>query len=82
MSIELLLLADIGVERDLDLLAVKIAVEIEEMGLEQLLRRVEGRANAEARDAGMLAAVLQRHPNRIDAVSGPLIIAEVRFAVG
>ena len=51
---ELLLLADVGVQRDLDLAAVKVAVEPEQIGLEQLLRRFEGRADAEAGDAGML----------------------------
>ena len=56
-SIEALLLADIGVERDFDLPAVEVAVEVEEMRLEQLLRRLEGRANAEAGDARMLASV-------------------------
>ena len=48
------------------------------MRLEQLLRRVEGRADAEAGDAGMLAAVVERHAHRIDAVRGPLIVAERR----
>ena len=51
------------------LLAVKVAVEVEQMRLEQLGRRLEGRADAEAGDAGMLAAVLERHPHRIDAVA-------------
>ena len=53
--VELLLVADEGVERDLDPAAVKVAVEVEQMRLEQLLRRREGRADAEAGDAGMLA---------------------------
>ena len=69
MLVELLLVADVGVERDLDLAAVKVAVEVEQMRLEQLLRRLEGRADAEAGDAGMLAAVVERHAHRIDAVA-------------
>ena len=66
----------IGVERDLDRAAVEVAVEVEEMRFEQLLRRLEGRADAEAGDAGMLAAVVERHAHRVDAVRGPLIVAE------
>ncbi len=38
-------------ERDLDRPAVEIAVEVEEMRLEQLLRRIEHRADAEVGDA-------------------------------
>jgi len=37
--VELLLVADEGVQADLDLAAVEIAVEVEQMRLEQLLRR-------------------------------------------
>ena len=80
--VELLLLADVGVQRDLDLSAVEVAVEVEQIRLEQLLRRIEGRADAEARDAGVLAAVVQRHAHRVDAVLRPLVIAELRLAVG
>ena len=76
MLVELLLVADEGVERDLDRAAVEVAVEVEQMRLEQLLRRVEGRADAEAGDAGMLAAVVERHAHRIDAVARALVVAE------
>ena len=50
-SVELLFVADEGVEGDLDPAAVKVAVEVEQMRLQQLLRRLERRADAEARDA-------------------------------
>src|SRR5438309_2598010 len=74
--VELLLLADEGVERDLDPLTVKVAVEIEQMRLEELARRLEGWPDAEAGDARQLAPVLQRHAHRVNAVPGPLVIAE------
>ena len=38
-------------ERDLDLAAIEVAVEVEQMRLEQFLRRLERRADAEACDA-------------------------------
>src|SRR6476661_8835452 len=75
-AVELLLVADEGVERDLDPAAIEVAVEVEEVRFQQLLRRREGRADAEAGDAGMLAAVLERRAHRIDAVTRPLIVAE------
>src|SRR6185369_153332 len=74
--IELLLLADEGVKRDLDLLAVEIARIVEQVGLEQLDGRVEGRADAEAGNAGMLASVRERRPDGVDAVAGAQIIPE------
>src|SRR5687768_16803745 len=73
---ELLLLADEGVQRDLDPAAVKVALEPEQMRLEQLLRRLERRPDAEAGDARMLAPVVERHPHRIDAVFRPLVVRE------
>src|SRR5947209_19503253 len=75
--VELLLLADEGVERDLDPLPVEVAVEVEQMRLEELARRLEGWPDAEAGDAQQLAPVLQHHAHRINAVPGPLVIAEL-----
>src|SRR6185369_13518104 len=76
-ALELLLLADEGVKRDLDLPVVEIAVESEQMRLEQLLRRLEGRPNAEARDPRMLRPVVERHAHSVDPVPWPLIIGEL-----
>src|ERR1700745_3471063 len=75
-SIEFLFLADVSVERDLDLLAVKVLVEIEQVRLEELLRRVEGRPDAQTSDAGMLASIFQRRAHRVNAVLGPLVVAQ------
>src|SRR5579864_9075953 len=61
---------------DLDPLVVEIAIEIEQMGFEELLLRREGRTHPKARDARMLAPVLERHPDCIDPVPRPLIVAE------
>src|SRR6476661_4745985 len=75
-SVELLLLAEIAVERDLDLAAVKVAVEVEEVRFQKLLRRLERRADAEAGDARKLASVVQRHAHCVDPVLWPQIVAE------
>src|SRR5947209_16878813 len=69
--LELAFITDEGMQRDLDLPAVEIAVELEQMRLEQLARRLERRADAEAGDARKLAAVIERHPHRVDAVPRP-----------
>ena len=63
-------------ERDLDRSAIKVAVEAEQIGLEQFDRRLEAWAHAEARDAWIFAAVVQGHMHGINAVGGPLVIAE------
>src|SRR6476661_21251 len=60
-ALELPLLADEGVEGDLDPSPVEVAFKIEQMRLEQLGRRIEGRADAEAGDTRMLASVIERH---------------------
>lgn len=70
------LLADEGVKRDLDLAAVQVSRKIEQVRFEKLLGRIEGGTNAQARHSGMLAAVLDRHSNRVDAVPGPLVITQ------
>ena len=57
-------------------LAVKIAVEVEEIGLEQLLRRIEHRPDAEIGDAVEDAAVRQPSAHRIDAEARAQIVAE------
>src|SRR5437868_8635112 len=79
---ELFLLADIGVERDLDLPLVQVAIEAEQMRLEQLARRIKRGPDAEACDARVLGSVVQRHPHRIDAVFGPLVVAELEVRGG
>src|SRR5687767_9988672 len=58
-AVELRLRAEEAVEGDLDLLAVKVARELEEIGLEQLLGRVELRPHAEVGGALQHAPVGQ-----------------------
>src|SRR6185503_9396459 len=63
------LVAEEGDELDLDPLAVKVAVEFEEMGLEQLLRRIEHRPDAETGDTVENAAGFEPSAHCIDAVA-------------
>src|SRR3569833_1298320 len=77
-AVELALVADEGVERDFDGAAVEVAVEVEDVGFEKLLRRLEGGADAEIGDAGVLAAIVEDHAHGIDAVARPLIVAELK----
>lgn len=74
--IELLLVPDEGVKRDLDLSPVKIPGKVEEVRFEQFLWRLERRTDAKARNAGMLASIVESHAHGVDAVSGSLIVAE------
>ena len=57
-------------------LAVKIAVEVEEIGLEQFLGRIEDRPDAEIGDAVEDAPVGEPAAHRIDAVARAQIVAE------
>src|SRR5438105_4719077 len=75
-AFELLLVADEAVERDFDLAAVKVAVEAEQVRFEQLDRRLEGRTDAEAGNAGNFTAVIKRHANGVDSVLRAEIVAE------
>src|SRR5687767_3543348 len=69
-AIELRLGPDEMVKRDLDPLAIKVTVEIEQMCFQQLLRRVEHRAGAEVGDAGILMLIVDPHAHRVNAVGG------------
>src|SRR6476469_1742963 len=75
-AVELLLLADEGVECDFDAAAIEVAVEAEQVSLEEFLRWVEGGADAEAGDAGMLRAIVQRDAHGVDSVFRALVIPE------
>src|ERR1700751_1487982 len=75
-SLAFLFLAGVSGARDRGLLAVKVLVEIEQVSLEELLRRVEGRPDAQTRDAGMLGSIFQRRAHRVNAVLGPLVVAQ------
>ena len=76
MGLELCLRAQVMVQRDFDGLAVKVAIEAEQMGFKQLLR-LEHRAVAEVGYAIILAVIRKAYSDRVDAVRGPQIGAEL-----
>src|SRR3546814_17326390 len=60
---------DEGVEGDVAFLSVKLFGEIEEMRIEQFLRRIEARTDAEIGGALQAAAVRKTAANRVDTVA-------------